>query len=206
MLTLEGPLDTGKTALMQSVIASVVVHHALTGSDPALILATSTDSPAITEIIESFGSDPEDPLASRWLPGVSSHSLYWPAPGTHEEEARTRGYPFVSNSGQDDFPSMIETRDYFDQARTYFLSAFKANLRMRPTGLKEAVADLHRRLGTMVSRLQRLSPAYLAARDAQALDLQPRLQALRTTLKEAEAGVAKSQKRLQAWIAFQARS
>jgi len=83
-------------------------------------LATSTNSQAITHVIELFARI----LRIRWHPagslGSTATVFYWPPAGKNEEEARQSGLQFVSNSEQGDFPSMIETRDYFDQARTYF--------------------------------------------------------------------------------------
>lgn len=66
MIAVNGPPGTGKTTLLQGVVASYWVNAALTKNGrPPLIVASSTNNQAVTNIIESFTSALSDP------------TLYW---------------------------------------------------------------------------------------------------------------------------------
>jgi len=56
VLAVNGPPGTGKTTLIQTMVANSVVESALRGQEPAIIVATSANNQAITNIIASFSS------------------------------------------------------------------------------------------------------------------------------------------------------
>lgn len=56
ILAVSGPPGTGKTTLLQSVVADLFVGRALEKGPAPLIVAASTNNQAITNIIRSFGS------------------------------------------------------------------------------------------------------------------------------------------------------
>ncbi len=56
ILAVSGPPGTGKTTLLQSVVADLLVSRALEKQPAPLIVASSTNNQAITNIIRSFGS------------------------------------------------------------------------------------------------------------------------------------------------------
>lgn len=87
VLAVSGPPGTGKTALLKGLIADLMVKHALAGLPAPLIVGTSTNNQAVTNIIESFAGigNPNDtnPLYCRWLPDIE------PADDTSDEDGPT---------------------------------------------------------------------------------------------------------------------
>lgn len=80
ILAINGPPGTGKTTLLQSVVATEVVKKAIAGSDPPVILACSANNQAVTNIIDSFSNvkQKKGTLYERWLPDIGGFGLYLP--------------------------------------------------------------------------------------------------------------------------------
>ena len=77
ILSISGPPGTGKTTLLQSIVATAVVDRVVRQEEPALIVASSTNNQAITNILDGFrAKEQSSPLARRWLPDLPSLGLY----------------------------------------------------------------------------------------------------------------------------------
>lgn len=83
VLAVSGPPGTGKTTLLQSIVADMLVSHALVEDPPPVIVATSTNNQAVTNVIDSFAKIPniglDDLLEQRWIEGVNSLAAYFPS-------------------------------------------------------------------------------------------------------------------------------
>lgn len=72
VLAVNGPPGTGKTTLLQSIVANMYVNAALNNDKAPIIIATSTNNQAVTNIIDSFGKISPigiSNLECRWITG-----------------------------------------------------------------------------------------------------------------------------------------
>ena len=123
VLAVTGPPGTGKTTLIQSIIASMwVIEARRSGAKPPLIVCCSATNQATTNIIDSFsraGSD-AGPLAGRWLPDFSSFGTFC----SSESRARAKiSVPFTLLSGGGTLAD-FESEEYLARAQTHFLSCY----------------------------------------------------------------------------------
>lgn len=82
ILAIKGHSGTGKTTLIQSILASEYVKYALKKKHPPLIVAASTNNQAVTNIIESFSKiTPKfsNNLEKRWIEKINSFATYFPS-------------------------------------------------------------------------------------------------------------------------------
>ncbi len=73
VLAVSGPPGTGKTTLLESIVADTLVRHALNGREAPVIVGTSTNNQAVRNIIDAFGQIEQDEGRSvfrRWLSDI----------------------------------------------------------------------------------------------------------------------------------------
>jgi len=160
ILAVNGPPGTGKTTLIQSIVATLWVEAALREAEPPVLLATSTNNQAVTNIIESFGkvADPENLLAQRWLPDVTSYGLYCVSDSPDRRKMiDQKGFQAIfptSGREQSGFFAARETSTYVARASADFLTACTRLFERRPVGIEDAARMLHQRLVETVKDLQ----------------------------------------------------
>lgn len=82
ILTVSGPPGTGKTTLLQSAVANLLTKHAIKAIDPPIIVASSTNNQAVTNIIDSFGAIKSlgiGNIEKRWITVTESFATYFPS-------------------------------------------------------------------------------------------------------------------------------
>ncbi|BAV06141.1 AAA domain-containing protein [Filimonas lacunae] len=124
VFAINGPPGTGKTTLLQSVVANMIVDSAIKGGAPAIILTCSTNNQAVTNIIDSFSKSntQEGALQGRWLPDIQGYATYLPSALKSEQELKGINYKKLNGEG---IFSKIENHTYLGEAKDYFLEKGK---------------------------------------------------------------------------------
>jgi len=156
ILAVNGPPGTGKTTLVLSIIATEWVRAALNKTEPPVVIATSTNNQAVTNIIEAFGKDfsaGSGPMAGRWLPDVKSFGAYFPS-STRKAEA-------AKKYQTEDFFNGVESLEYAEDAQVFFLEKARAAFPAEECRSPEHVVNLlHKHLAELFAKLEQIEPAW----------------------------------------------
>lgn len=156
ILAVNGPPGTGKTTLVLSIIATEWARAALNKDEPPIVIATSTNNQAVTNIIEAFGKDfgaGSGAMAGRWLPDLKSYGAYFPSQSRKTEAAQ--------KYQTDDFFNFIESAEYVEKARAHYLERAQAAFPSADCASPERVVEsVHERLAAHFSQLQQIEPVW----------------------------------------------
>ncbi|QKG84701.1 hypothetical protein GXN76_09600 [Kroppenstedtia pulmonis] len=156
MLAVNGPPGTGKTTLLQNVVASLWVEAAVNGADdPPVVVATSANNKAITNIIDSFAQTGEQNidertswgkkavnLKGRWLPDLWSYGLYLPSNTKMIELSKSNHHYQVVSANSENFMDKLESVDRFPELKRHFLEKCSLYTKYTVDNLRQALEIL----------------------------------------------------------------
>ena len=143
ILAVNGPPGTGKTTLLQSIVANIITENALSKKDAPIIIAASTNNQAVTNIIDSFShveSGKNETLDKRWIPDFDGVAAYFPST-TKEAEARKNKYPIGI-----DVIKLMNDEDYIQKSKKQLLKMCSEHFSKSMSSIAECQQSIHEEL------------------------------------------------------------
>lgn len=145
IFAVNGPPGTGKTTLLQSVVANAYVQAALQGLEAPLILACSTNNQAVTNIIDSFSKSLTNAgtLQGRWLPEIEGYATYLPSSSKPQSELTNINYKKLDGDG---LFQRIENSDFLLHAKKYFQLMSEKHFEAKSISIQETIELLRKEI------------------------------------------------------------
>ena len=150
-----GPPGTGKTTLLQSLVATEFVRAAIKGEDAPVILACSTNNQAVTNIIDSFINSVSsiENLSERWIPGFNGYATYLPSNSKSEKKLQNINYLKGNLFGYEGTLCDLDTEKYLFEAEDYYFEQYKAFFGYEAESLDEVCKHLQEEISIIEDKL-----------------------------------------------------
>jgi hypothetical protein len=153
---ISGPPGTGKTTLLHSIIASLWVQAALERADPPVIVVSSTNNQAVTNVLDSLHSFES---IDRWLP-IDNFGLYLVNDPKRQAAAAEKNILYVDKKGGG-FPTTIENSSAVIEFKERYLEKCSQYFDRPIRQIDIAVDALQRKLSATADNLRTgISTAY----------------------------------------------
>ena len=143
-----GPPGTGKTTLLQSVVATEFVKSAILGEDAPVILACSSNNQAVTNIIDSFINSESTfaDLSERWIPNFNGYATYLPSNSKSPKSLENINYLKGNLFGYEGTLCDLENESYVTEAETYFFNRFKDYFNIELSSLEDIIDHIQKEI------------------------------------------------------------
>lgn len=160
ILAVNGPPGTGKTTLLQSIISSSWINAAYKKDNPPIIVVSSTNNQAVTNVIDSFGvsGNFDHILGERWIPNVQSYGLYLVSQNAYRKETWHSLTNGLKNA--DEFANKFESQEFISTAEQYFLQKYNNWTNAKFNSLSMAIEDIHSKLCQQVDKQHVIIKSY----------------------------------------------
>jgi KaiC/GvpD/RAD55 family RecA-like ATPase len=148
VLAVNGPPGTGKTTLLQSVVAQVWVSAALRESECPLIVVTSTNVKAVENVLDSFAKIGAETGHERWHSYSGGFGLFLASESRESKHptCTSKSHPFSEH----------ETADAVDSAEKYFLGLASNYFEKEQSSVGDTVKELHGLLTDVEKTLKKI--------------------------------------------------
>lgn len=162
VLAVNGPPGTGKTTLLQSIIATEVVSSALAGGNPAIIMGCSTNNHPVMNINEAMNealaknrTGERRAWARRWIADAQSYGLFLPSTDKAANEAQQKGIFIATRDGNtwNGFPARETDGEYVAQAARTWREGFAELYGGSSESLEDGAERIRADLGALLARV-----------------------------------------------------
>ena len=147
IFTVNGPPGTGKTDMLSSIIASFWIESAINEKFPQLLVASSTNNTAVTNILTRLIVNDKCSV-EHWIPDFSSFGMYLTA-NYKGAEAEKEGYVYRTKNGGGIGKKPIDSiysLEYRHKAIDCFLANYNRYFNRNDSSIKDASQFLHNKL------------------------------------------------------------